>query len=41
MADFEDSFLYDGDIQLKIRYNPKMTKFTNTVLESKQNTLGG
>lgn len=41
MADFEDSFLYDGDIQLKIRYNPKMTKFTNTVLESKQDTLGG
>lgn len=40
VADFEDIFLYDGEKQLKIRYNPKMTKFTNTVLEQKQDTIG-
>lgn len=41
VSDFEDAFLYDGIRQLKIRYNPKMTKFTNTVLEQKQETIGG
>lgn len=41
VADFEDAFLYDGNRQLKIKYNPKMTKFTNTVLEQKQDTIGG
>lgn len=39
-ADFEDSFLYDGERQLKIRFNPKMTSFKNTVLEQKVNTIG-
>ena len=39
-SDFEDCFLYDGDRQLKIRFNPKMTSFKNTVLESKVNTIG-
>lgn len=41
VADFEDAFLFDGERQLKIKYNPKMTKFTNTVLEAKQDTIGG
>lgn len=39
-SDFEDCFLYDGDRQLKIRFNPKMASFKNTVLESKVNTIG-
>lgn len=38
---FEHSFLYDGDKQLKIKYNPKITNFKDTLLESKVNTMGG
>ena len=40
-ADFEDMFLFDGERQLKIRYNPKVTSFKSTILESKIDTLGG
>ncbi len=40
-ADFEDAFLTDGDRQLKIRYNPKVSSFKSTILESKVDTLGG
>lgn len=40
-VDFEDSFLSDGDRQLKIRFNPKVSSFKNTVLEQKVDTLGG
>ncbi len=40
-ADFEYAFLYDGKRQLKIKYNPKITKFTNTRLEQKIDTIGG
>ena len=39
-ADFEDAFLYDGERQLKIRYNPKVSSFKETVLESKMDTIG-
>lgn len=39
-ADFEDAFLYDGTKQLKIRYNPKVSNFKETVLESKMDTIG-
>lgn len=39
-ADFEDSFLYDGKRQLKIKFNPKMTSFKKTHLEAKLDTLG-
>ena len=39
-ADFEDAFLFDGVRQLKIKYNPKMSKFSNTRLESKVETIG-
>ena len=39
-SDFEDCFLYDGERQLKIKFNPKMTSFKNTVLEQKINTIG-
>lgn len=40
-AQFEHSFLYDGKRQLKIKYNPKVTSFKETLLESKTNTMGG
>lgn len=39
-CDFEDAFLYDGTRQLKIRFNPKITNFKSTVLETKTNTIG-
>lgn len=41
LADFEDMFLFDGDKQLKIRFNPSMSNFKNTILESKTDTIGG
>lgn len=41
MSDFEDIFLYDGERQLKVRYNPKVSSFKNTILESKLDTIGG
>lgn len=40
MSDFEDSFLYDGEKQLKIRFNPKVSSFKTNVLESKIDTIG-
>ena len=41
LADFEDAFLFDGKRQLKIRFNPKVSSFKNTILESKTDTIGG
>lgn len=41
MIEFEDCFLYDGKRQLKIKYNPKVSSFKETLLEAKTNTLGG
>lgn len=40
-CDFEDAFLFDGEHQLCIRYNPKIASFKSTLLESKTDTLGG
>jgi hypothetical protein len=40
-VDFEDMFLFDGKKQLKIKFNPKVSSFKNTILESKLDTLGG
>ena len=40
IADFEDVFLYDGERQLKIKFNPKITNFKTTLLETKTNTIG-
>jgi hypothetical protein len=37
---FEDMFLYDGLKQLKLRFNPKVSSFKTTILESKLDTLG-
>lgn len=39
-ADFEHAFLFDGTRQLKIKYNPKVTSFKNTLLETKMDTIG-
>ena len=39
-ADFEDCFLYDGNKQLKIRFNPKVASFKTNLLESKIDTIG-
>lgn len=39
-SDFEDAFLYDGERQLKIKYNPKVTSFKVDILENKVDTIG-
>lgn len=39
-SDFEDMFLYDGERQLKIRFNPKVSSFKPIILESKIDTIG-
>lgn len=39
-VDFEDMFLTDKNRQLKIRFNPKITSFKNTLLEVKMDTMG-
>ena len=38
--DFEDMFLYDGQRQLKIRFNPKVASFQETLAEQKIETIG-
>ena len=40
-TNFEHIYLYDGKRQIKIKYNPKISSFKDTLLESKTNTLGG
>lgn len=39
-VDFEDSFLTDGERQLRIQYNPKVSSFKDILLETKTNTIG-
>lgn len=39
-CDFEDAFLFDGEKQLKIRFNPKVSSFKTTRLENKTDTIG-
>nr|DAZ72814.1 MAG TPA: hypothetical protein [Caudoviricetes sp.] len=34
-------FLTDGEKQLKIKYEPKVSSFKDTILESKTDTIGG
>ena len=41
VGDFEDAFLFDGSKQLKMRFNPKVSSFKNTLLEQKVDTIGG
>jgi len=33
LADFEDMFIYDGKRQLKVKFNPKVSSFKNTIPE--------
>lgn len=40
-ANFDDIFLFDGERQLKIKFNPKVSSFKQTLLEQKQNSIGG
>lgn len=40
-AQFEDMFLGDKDRQLRIQFNPKVSNYKRTVLESKVETIGG
>ena len=40
-CDFEDIFLSDTERQVKIRFNPKIANFKDTILESKMDTIGG
>ena len=39
-VDYEHSFLYDGERQLKIKFNPKMNNFKTDLLEAKIDTIG-
>lgn len=39
-AEFEDVFLVDKDMVMKIRYNPKVSNFKRNLLEAKQDTIG-
>lgn len=39
-VDFEDMFLSDGERQLRIKFNPKVTSFKPTLLETKMDTIG-
>ena len=41
MGDFEDMFLTDSTRQLKIRFNPQVSSYKPTILESKIDTIGG
>ena len=41
LTDFEDIFLYDGQRQLKVRYNPTISGIHQNILETKVDTLGG
>lgn len=40
IAQFENAYLFDGERQLKIRFNPKVSSFKTVVMESKKTTLG-
>lgn len=40
-ASFEHCFLFDGERQLKIKYNPKIGSFKTVLQEQKIETLGG
>lgn len=40
LMDFEDMFLYDGQKQLRVRFNPKVSTFKADLLENKTETIG-
>lgn len=37
---FEDSYLYDGERQLNIKFNPKISSFKANILSNKTDTIG-
>ena len=39
-VDFEDAFLFDGERQLRIRFNPKISSFKTDLQEQKTDTIG-
>lgn len=39
-ATFEDAFLFDGEKQLRIRFNPKVSSFKTVIQENKKATMG-
>lgn len=41
VADFEDIFISDANYAIKLRFNPKVSSFKETHLESKVDTIGG
>ena len=40
VTDFEDMFLFDGERQLKVRFNPKVSSFKTVLQDAKKTTLG-
>ena len=40
VTDFEYMFLYDGERQLKVRFNPKVSSFKTVLQDAKKTTLG-
>lgn len=40
MVDFEDSFLFDGERQLRIRFNPQVSSFKTNYADQKTDTIG-
>lgn len=40
-TNFEHMFVFDGEKQLKLKFNPKLDNFKHTTLIQKQDTLGG
>jgi len=39
-ASFEDAFLFDGDKQLRIRFNPKVSSFKTVISDTKKVAIG-
>ena len=39
-ADFEDIFIYDGEQQLKLRFNPQVSSFKTQLSETRSETIG-
>lgn len=39
-VDFEDIFLYDGERQLKLRFNPQVSNFKTQLAETRAETIG-
>ena len=40
VADFDDIFIYDGERQLKLRFNPQVSNYKTQLAESKTDTIG-